>query len=182
MLLIKNVPIVIELGIGAIEVEFAVVEKRRRPRVFPSQLLRLELNATVAEELPFIPSAKVPHVFSLAEDIRQSLFLVIYDHLGRISFVFSREDVDKPWDKQDVTAEHAGKTVTQFSVRFAFPSAKVRDKFLAVIDDAIALHNTGQDLPPKMSATIVSLLNRLRTPPVVLPAAHLKTDLKRVNL
>lgn len=182
MFFVRNVPVVIEPGVGAIEAEFAVADGPKKPRGFPVQLMRVALDSETAGKLPFIPATKLPHVFSLTSDPDESVALVVYDNLGRITFVYVRDDTGKAWEKREVAAEHAGKTVTQFSVRFSFHSSKLRDKFMELVDNVISqLQN---DQKPNMAdvEAAFTILSRSRSGPVVMPVAVAKSDLKSVKI
>jgi hypothetical protein len=182
MFFVRNVPVVIEPGIGAIEAEFAVSEGSKKPRGFPVQLTRVALDSESAAKLPFIPATRLPHVFSLTSDPDESSALVVYDNLGRITFVYVRDDTGKAWDKREVAAEHAGKTVTQFSVRFSFSSSKLRDKFMELVDNVISqLQN---DQKPNMAdvEAAFTILSRSRVAPAVMPVAVAKNSLSGVKI
>lgn len=182
MFLVRNVPVVIEPGIGAIEAEFAVTDGHKKPRSFPVQLFRIDLNSETAANLPFIPSTRAAHVFSLTQNPNDAVTLIVYDHLGRITLVFNRDTTGKAWEKKEIAAEHAGKTVTQFSVRFSFHSSKARDKFMESIDSVMSQIQNGQ--PPNMQDVnfVFSLLARSRVSPVVMPIAVAKNSLKQVQI
>jgi hypothetical protein len=182
MLAIRNVPVVVEPGVGAIEAEFVTPGKNKRNRAFPVQLFRAELTGEKLPGLPFIPATKLPHVFSLTTDPNDSVVLVVYDSVGRLSVIYTRDDTGKAWDKREVADEHAGKTVTQFSVRFSFSSAKSRDEFMAAVDRVLA--QTHADRPPEKNDvdTVFKLLSRSRVGPVVMPVAVAKSSLKSVRL
>lgn len=182
MFSVRNVPVVVEPGVGAIEAEFAIADSAKKPRSFPVQLFRVALNSRAAEQLPFIPSTKLPHVFSMTANPEESVVLLVYDNLGRIMFVFTRDDKGKSWEKREVAAEHAGKTVTQFSVRFSFQSSKLRDKFMELVDNVISqMHN---DQKPNMAdvEAAFTILSRSRVNPVVLPVSVAKSSLKGVKI
>jgi hypothetical protein len=182
MFFVRNVPVVIEPGVGALEAEFAVAESSRKPRSFPAHLFRVALDSEVIEKLPFIPSTKLPHVFSLTTNPEESVVLLVYDNLGRITFVYTRDDKGRSWEKREVAAEHAGKTVTQFSVRFSFHSSKLRDKFMELVDNVMTQMHA--DRKPNMAdvEAVFSILSRSRVSPVVLPIAVAKNSLKGVKI
>lgn len=182
MLSVRNIPVVVEPGVGAIEAEFSVSEGRKKPRIFPVQLFRVDLTEETAPQLPFIPSAKRPHVFALTRDPDESAALVLYDAMGRINCIYTRDDTGKAWEKKDVAAEHAGKAVTQFSVRFSFSSAKLRDKFMELVDNVVSkMHNDQQPNQADVEAAF-TILSRSRVSPVVLPIAVDKARVKRLRL
>lgn len=182
MFLIRNVPVVVEPGVGAIEAEFAISDPPKKLRSFPVQLFRVSLNSEVAKNLPFIASTKLPHVFSLTVDPEESVALLVYDSLGRITFVYTRDDNKKSWEKREVAAEHAGKTVTQFSVRFSFHSSKLRDKFMELVDNVLS--QMQNDQKPNMAdvEAAFTILSRSRVNPVVMPVAVAKSTLKGVKI
>jgi hypothetical protein len=133
MLLFKDVPVVIEPGVGALEV--ALCRKTRaKARVFYVQFGRLNVTETVAEQLPFVMSSAAPHVFSMSDDIAQNPFLLVYDHLGKLRHVYMRDDVTGNWIANNLFQEHVGETVTQFSVRLTFDCVAQRDTFLHAIN------------------------------------------------
>lgn len=182
MFLVRNVPVVVEPGVGAIEAEFAISDPPKKQRSFPVQLFRVALDSDVAEKLPFIPSTKLPHVFSLTTNPDESVALLVYDNLGRITFVYTRDDKKKSWEKREVAAEHAGKTVTQFSVRFSFHSSKLRDKFMELVDNVML--QMQNDQKPNMAdvEAAFTILSRSRVNPVVMPLAVAKSSLKGIKI
>ena len=182
MFSVRNVPVVIEPGVGCLESEFAVVDEKLGDRMFPVQLQRVNLDKTTIEQLPFIPSTKFPHVFSLLADLDKSSVLVIYDFLGRLTTVYTRNNTNKSWEKNDVAAEHAGKTVTQFSVRFNFSAAKDRTKFVELINKAVKDVTNGAT--PDMNEVVkaFNFLARSRTAPVILPVAVARSQRSNVKL
>lgn len=182
MFSVRNVPVVIEPGVGALEAEFFIKDEAHGHRTFPLQLQRLELEENLVEKLPFIPATQFPHVFSLIQDVEKSAVLVIYDFLGRINCVYTRGDDKSAWDRCDVAEEHAGKTVTQFSVRFNFTSVKDRTTFLELVDKMVkdAKKNVAPTQDDVMRA--LKLLGRSRVPPVVMPVAVAKAALAPARL
>jgi hypothetical protein len=182
MFQLQNVPIVIEPGVEAIEAEFAVTERRRKVRTFPVQLFRVAVDETCAEKLPLIPSVRLPHVFSLAQNPDESPVLVIYDMLGRIHTVFTRDDTKKAWEKREVADEHAGKTVKQFSIRYFFGSENSRDQFMAAVESILTTMKNNGIPPAKDVALAFNLLSRARTGPVVLPMAVAKSAMKEMKI
>lgn len=182
MFLVRNVPVVVEPGVGIIEAEFAVSDGAKKPRTFPVRLFRVELNQESAAQLPFIPSTRTAHVFSLTQQPEESCTLIVYDHLGRISYVYTRDKTGKAWEKKEVAAEHAGKTVTQFSVRFSFHSSKARDKFMEAVDSVLSQMQNDQQPNAQDVNLVFSMLARSRVAPVVMPVAVAKDDLKQVKI
>jgi hypothetical protein len=182
MFSVRNVPVVIEPGVGALEAEFSVVDKKLGDRVFPVQLQRVNVDEATIAQLPFIPSTKFPHVFSLLTDLDKSSVLVIYDFLGRLSTLYTRNSTQKVWERNDVADEHAGKTVTQFSVRFSFNSAKDRTKFVELMGQAVATINNGDTPDPKEVFKALNFLARSRVAPVILPVAVARSQRSNVKL
>ena len=182
MLAVRNVPVVIEPGVGAIEAEFAVLGPPEKRRSFPVQLFRLELTGDLLSKLPLIPATKLPHIFSLTKDPDESVALVVYDNFGRLTLVYSRDHTGRTWEKREVAAEHAGKTVTQFSVRFSFGTANSRDIFMSAVDRVIAQIHAKQ--PPNLDDVekAFKLLSRSRVAPAVMPIAVAKSTLKEVKI
>ena len=182
MFQIQNVPIVIEPGVEAIEAEFFVVERKGKERSFPVHLFRVNLDEKVAKILPFIPSVKCPHVFSLAQDPAESLALVVYDVLGRIHHVYTRDSAKKSWDKREVADEHAGKTIKQFSIRYFFNSKESRDEFMRCVDNIIITLTQKNAPSAKDVAMAFNLLAKARSEPVALPVAVAKSNRKQVKI
>jgi hypothetical protein len=180
MFSIRNIPVVIEPGVDALETEFAITSKKDGERLVPVHLKRVPLDAKTAEDLPFIPTTKMPHVFSPTLDIKKTATLVVYDFLGRLTTIYTRQD--NTWERSDVADEHAGKTVTQFSVRFAFNSSKNRDKFLAAVEHMVNCVNADKQFSPNAMTDALKLLSRSRVAPVVLPVAVAKSELKKIKL
>lgn len=182
MFAVRNVPVVIEPGVGGLEAEFSVVDKKLGDRVFPVQLQRVNVDKVSIGQLPFIPSTKFPHVFSLLTDLDKSSALVIYDFLGRLCTIYTRNSTQKVWERNDVADEHAGKTVTQFSVRFSFNSAKDRTKFVELMGHAVAAINNGDTPDPKEVVKALNFLARSRVSPVILPVAVARSQRSNVKL
>lgn len=182
MFSVRNVPIVIEPGVNALEAEFYISDAKLGNRTFPLQLIRVSLDETVAEKLPFIASTRFPHVFTLVADIDKTAVLVIYDMTGRLSCVYTRGTEDAAWERCDVADEHAGKTVTQFSVRFNFGSVKERTMFLESIEKMVKDAKNGQVPDSKVVMRAMTALGRSRTEPVVLPVAVARAHMKPVRL
>jgi hypothetical protein len=179
MFVLRNIPIVIEPGVGAIEAEFVRVNpnKENAERIIAAQLHRLALDENVLRELPFLPDTKYPHVFSTTADFKQLSTLVVYDFLGRLSVFYVRNLTGrKPgaWEKQHVAEEYAGRTITQFSVRFCFNSAKSRDAFLAALEHLVEAQLHNRTPSPKALKDALRLLGRSRIAPVPAPVAAVK--------
>lgn len=182
MFSVRNVPVVIEPGVGALEAEFYIKDNERGHRTFPLQLQRLELTEQVVEKLPFIPATQFPHAFSLVGDVDKSAVIVVYDFLGRIACVYTRGDDKSAWDRCDVADEHAGKTVTQFSVRFNFASVKERTTFLELVDKMVKDAKKNIEPDSQNVMRVLKLLGRSRVPPVVMPVAVAKAALAPARL
>lgn len=182
MFQIQNVPIVIEPGVEAIEAEFFAAERKGKERSFPVQLFRVNLDEQVAQILPFIPSVKCPHVFSLAQNPEESLALVVYDVLGRIHHVYTRDSAKKSWDKREVADEHAGKTIKQFSIRYFFNSKESRDDFMRCVDNIITTLMQKNKPSANEVELAFRLLARARSEPVALPVAVAKSSRKQVKI
>lgn len=182
MLCVRNVPVAIEPGVASLEAEFAVSDPKRGDRVIPVQLARVALDETTLGFLPFVPSTSQPHVFSLTQNLKRSSALVVYDMLGRLALVYTRGDKPRTWEKHEVAAEHAGRTVTQFSVRFAFGNKRDRDKFLELMEKMV--QQAAVEDQPNMEEimTALRLLSRSRVAPTVLPVAVDKSKLSRAKL
>lgn len=191
MFSVRNVPVVIEPGVGALEAEFYTSDPDAGQRTIPVQLQRLDLNEAVIEDLPLIPSTRTPHLFSLNEDLKQSHVLLVYDFLGRLTTIYTRPSVPglvgvKPsrtgWTKNNVAAEHAGRAVTQFSVRLNFNSATERTKFLSGISELAEQYANKDDIDIKTAKKVASVLARSRTAPVIMPVAVHKSDMRGIKL
>ena len=178
MFSVRNVPVVIEPGVGALEAEFTAIDEKLGSRAFPVQLERVNFDEDIVKHLPFVPSTQFPHVFSLVGDLDKSSVLIVYDMRGRLSVVYTRGDKKQSaWERNDVAAEHAGKTITQFAVRFNFSSTKDRAQFLSLTEKMVQQVQSKE--PPDMPDVIraLTLLGRSRVAPVVLPVAVAKNQL-----
>lgn len=182
MLCIRNVPVAIEPGVDSLEVEFAVSDLKRGDRVVPVQLCRVPVDETVVEQLPLIPSTRLPHVFSLVRDLKKSSALVVYDFLGRLACVYTRDESKKHWEKHVVADEHAGRSVTQFSVRFSFGNKRDRDNFLELMEKMTRQAMADEQPSADETMAAMRLLGRSRVAPVVLPVAVDKSRLTRAKL
>lgn len=182
MFFIKNVPIVIEPGVRALEAEFVINDPKAGQRFVPVKLLRVPLDEVEVTKLPFIPTTRTPHVFSITSDLDKSAALVVYDNAGRISFLCTKDKTGKSWDRFDIADEHAGKAVTQFSVRFVFNTARDRSKFLAAMEKIT--EQAGREEKPDIADVMDALrpLARSRVAPVVLPVAVEKCKLGKIKL
>ncbi len=181
-MLIRNVPIVIEPGVSTLEAEFVVNDVKSGAYNVPIHLHRVALDETAIGVLPLVPTTRLPHVFSITTDLKKSVTLVVYDSLGRIAVVYTRDKAMTHWDRLDVAEEHAGKSVTQFSVRFSFNTAKERLKFLTLMEKIT--EEAGRDVSPQMDDVMGALriLARSRVAPVVLPVAVEKCTMGKIKL
>jgi hypothetical protein len=173
MLYFKDVPVVIEPGVGALEVGLVAV-KDGEERLFFVPFERVTPTSENAHKLPLIMSSLYPHLFSMTRDLEQSPFLLVYDTFGKLSFVYTRDDRSYTWEKNETAPEQVGDTVTQFSVRFSFKTAKNRDVFMRHLDDIMAAKSSGKRLPQKKVGELFDLLMAASTGPVLLPVAVAK--------
>ena len=181
MLYFKDVPVVIEPGVAALEV--ALYHKNKKAdRLFYVQFARVHLTSDTVDDLPFILSSSAPHLFTMTEDLKTSPFLLVYDHCGRLQSIYTREKKNHHWVRNDAAPEQVGDTITQFSVRFSFDTPASREKFLLSCYELTDDYKTGgkkakptRDLPNKVR-TLVDLLAECRNGPVVLPIAVAKYE------
>lgn len=165
MLFFKDVPVVIDPGVAALEVGIINVANRGK-RLFYVAFERVHVTAKNANELPFVVTSQNPHVFSMTADLKKSPFLLVYDLFGRLSVVYTREDSTNAWVRNDAAPEQVGETVTQFSARFSFNSVKDRDKFMVAMGRITNNKYSRNDVE-----TIGRLVNTAKSGPVVLPIA-----------
>jgi hypothetical protein len=182
MFYIRNVPIVIEPGIGAFEAEFIIEDPTAGKRMVAVHLCRVSLDGKSVKDLPFIPTTRLPHVFSLTSNIKKSSALVLYDALGRIAKLYTRDKNSKVWEQFDIADEHSGKSVTQFSIRFSFNTSKDRTTFLTLMEKMA--QQAGKEEQPAMDDVMTALrtLARTRVAPSVLPIAVEKCKLSPIKL
>ena len=182
MFFVRQVPIVIEPGIAVLEAEMQVTDPKAGERTVAAHLYRVPLDEKVVPALPLVPTTEHPHVFSLHEDLDKSPLLLVYDLLGRLSLLYIRDKRRRSWDRHVVVDEHAGKTVTQFSVRFCFSAVKDRNRFVELMGDMAERVRNG-DSPTKANMTeAMQILSRSRAAPVLLPVAVAKNKLKNVRI
>lgn len=185
MFVLRNIPVVIEPGTGAVEAEFIRTEHGKEERIIPVQMVRLCFTENMLEDLPFVPDTKHPHVFSTTADTKRLSVLVVYDFLGRIATIYVRDIRGKKfgaWEKNHVAEEHAGKTITQFSVRFCFNSLKSRDAFIGAIEQLVDALLHQQEPSPRALKDALRLLSRSRIAPIALPVAIAKDDTKEIKI
>ncbi len=173
MLYFKDVPVVIEPGVAALEV--AVCSKTDAvERVFFVPFGRVTPNSTNAEQLPVIVSSAYPHIFTMHADLNVSPFLLVYDTVGKLAIVYSRHLESNVWVRNNTAPEQVGDTVTQFSVRFPFKSAEKRNQFLSVLDCVISGYARNDKISRKKVALLLDLVMDSDSGFVVLPVAVAK--------
>lgn len=177
MLEIRNVPVVVELGVQALEVEMRVGDKKVGERCVWFTFNRVEPDTKMAEHLPFVTTSLHPNVFSLHPDPRKSPFILLYDALGRLTIIYVRDNVHEDcWDRREVPPENRGQAVTCFSVRYAFSSSKDRNKFMSLIGQLVKQHQSGQPIDKTMAEDAIAILAKSRLAPVSLPLAKTRTE------
>lgn len=184
MFFVRQIPVVIEPGVSVLEAEMILNDTKAGERTVASHFFRVPLDEKVAPNLPLVPTTEHPHVFSMHEDIDKSPLLLVYDLLGRLSLIYTRDKSTSRavWERHSVIDEHAGKAVTQFSVRFFFSALKDRTKFLSLINSMVQRVKDGGAVPKTEMTEAITLLSRSRVPPVVLPVAVAKSSLKNVRI
>lgn len=173
MLYFKDVPVVIEPGVAALEVGLVNV-KDGEERLFFVPFERVNPTSENVKHLPLIMSSLYPHIFSMTRDLEVTPFLLAYDNFGKLSFVYTRCPRSYAWEKNEAAPEQVGDTVTQFSVRFSFKTAKNRDTFMSVLSSSINAHNAGKRLSSKKIGQMLDLLSSADQGPVMLPVAIAK--------
>ena len=182
MFLVQEIPVVIEPGVAVLETKMTVDDSKAGLRTVAAHFFRLPLDEKTAPSLPLVVTTQQPHVFAMnGEDADKSPLLLVYDQLGRLSVIYTR-DTRGSWERKSVAEEHAGKSVTQFSVRFCFGAAKDRDKFLSLMGNMVSQAKDGRNIPKAEMTEAVKLLSRSRVPPVVLPVAVAKSRLRNVRV
>lgn len=179
---VREIPVVIEPGVGALEVALIVSHPKGGEWTFVAHVQRVELDEKTAVKLPLVPTTQHPHVFSLHEDLDKTPMLLVYDLLGRLSLIYTRDEKQRHWERNDVLAEHSGKSVTQFSARFFFGSLKDRTRFMSLIDHMMGQIRNGGPIPKSEMTEAVSLLSRARVSPALLPIAVAKGKLKNARI
>ena len=177
MFFIKNIPIVIEPGVGALEAVLVVTNAGdESARELVVQLERLVLDEKTTAELPFIPCAKFPHLFSCTRQSEKNSLIVTYDCCGRISHMHTYNPIAKDWERYDVSEEYAGKTVSLHSVRVIFGSAKDADKFVECAGRIVDKIRREEAVEPKLMMSAFKAIARSRAVPVRLPVALEKSQ------
>lgn len=178
MFFVRQIPIVIEPGVAVLEAEMVISDKKAGDRTVSAHFFRVSLDEKVAPMLPLVPTSEHPHVFSLTESLDKSPLLLVYDLLGRLSLIYTRDLAkNRAWERHAVIDEHAGRAVTQFSVRFFFSAVKDRNKFMQLMNDMVEAVRTGHIIHKSDMMEAVTLLSRSRVSPVVLPVAVPKSSL-----
>lgn len=180
MFFVREIPVVIEPGVSVLETEMTVADNKAGERNVAVHFWRLNLDEKVAAELPLIPTTQHPHIFSLHEDLTTSPLLLVYDLMGRLCLVYVREK--GVWERKEVIAEHAGKSITQFSVRFCFSSSEDRNRFLNLMSTMVNDFKERGSVSRNEMTEAVTLLSRSRVAPVVLPIAVHKSKMKSARL
>jgi hypothetical protein len=182
MFFVRQVPIVIEPGVSVLEAEMQVTDPKAGERTVAVHLYRVPLDEQVVPALPLVPTTEHPHVFSLHEDLDKSPLLLVYDLLGRLALLYIRSTRRTSWERHVVVDEHAGKTVTQFSVRFCFSAVKDRNRFVELMGSmSDRVRNGGTPVKATMTEAL-QLLSRSRAAPVLLPVAVAKSKLKNARI
>ena len=180
MFSVREIPVVIEPGVAVLETSLVADDSKTGERVVSAHFWRVNHDENTAQKLPLVPTTQQPHVFSLHENLDTSPLLLVYDLLGRLTLVYVRDR--DAWERRDVSAEHAGKTITQFSVRFSFGSSKDRNRFLSLMTNmADTVRNGAPPLKGEM-AEAAKLLSRSRVAPVSLPIAVAKGNVRRATV
>lgn len=166
---IRDVPVIIEPCVQVVEASCFVADAENGSRSFPVQLYRLDLNGSMAEKLPFVPSTTTPHVFCPVTELKHAPLLLVYDHMGRLHTLYKRQK-RASWSRHEVYDEAAGRSAATPSVRFRFPNEKTQRRFLVLADHLIK-QAQGSTINCDDVTEFVRLIGRLRTPPVVVPVA-----------
>lgn len=182
MFYVREIPVVIEPGVNALEASLIVKDAKGAERTLAAHFQRVPLDEKNAPLLPLIPTTQQPHVFTLHDSVERSPVLLVYDLLGRLSLIYTKGSKDKSWERNDVIAEHAGKTVTQFSVRFSFSSLKDRNRFMELINKMMSQVRDGTNVGKNDMAEAVNMLSRSRVAPALLPIAVARSRMKNVKI
>lgn len=182
MFYVREIPVVIEPGVNALEAAIIVTDAKGRERTLAAHFQRVNLDEKTAVKLPLVPTTQHPHIFTPHEDLEKSPILLVYDLLGRLSLIYTKDEKGRSWDRSDVIAEHSGKAVTQFSVRFCFSSVKDRTKFMTLVDKMMEQARNGANISKPDMTEAVTLLSRARVAPSLLPVAVAKSRLRNVRI
>lgn len=182
MFLVQDIPVVIEPGVAVLETKMAVEDSKAGLRTVAAHFFRLALDEKSVSNLPMVVTTQQPHVFSMNnEDADQSPLLLVYDQLGRLSVIYTRDDRGS-WERKSVADEHAGKSITQFSVRYSFGTVSDRDKFVGYMKNFVDRSRNSESLSQRDMLSAMKLLSRSRVAPVVLPVAIDKSKLRNVRV
>lgn len=173
MLYFKDVPVVIEPGVAALEVAIVSV-KNLVERLFFVPFERVVPSSATASKLPFVVSSANPHVFSMRADLDNSPFLLVYSAQGKLSAVYTRDKPAGNWVRNEAAPEQVGDVVTQFSVRFSFNSAAQRSQFVDTLDTLIASYQNENKIAKTQVINLLDALLESDTGPVLLPVAVAK--------
>lgn len=175
-------PIVIEPGVGALEVNVFICDSSR-PSSDPKsrcklwwRFERIELSDKIAEAMPFIPTMKYPHIFTMAADLDAAPFLLVYDLSGRLAFIYKKEPGSNAWVCHNVIDEVRGKTISQFSVRFSFNTSADRNEFVAAIEKLMDATSRDKTFDQKTMRAATRLLCKSRMAPVSTTVSMAKTS------
>lgn len=182
MFYVREIPVVIEPGVNALEAALIVTDAKGAERTLAAQFQRVPLDEKTAPLLPLVPTTQQPHVFTLHDSVERSPVLLVYDFLGRLSLIYTRGTKDKAWERNDVIAEHAGKTITQFSVRFSFSSLKDRNKFMELMNKMMTQVREGATVGKTDMTDALNMLSRARVAPALLPIAVARSRTKNVKI
>jgi hypothetical protein len=110
----------------------------------------------------------------MRKDLDSSPFLLVYDMIGKLSLVYTREAKSGVWLRNEAAPEQVGDTVTQFSVRFSFDSAANRNDFVNTIDEIMTARHAGKRIVRSKIEHMLDLLMTADDGPVMLPVAVAK--------
>jgi hypothetical protein len=168
-MIIQDVPVVVEPCVQVIEATCVVTDEPHGSRCFPVQLYRLELDNSLIDKLPFVPSTKTPHVFCPVTTLKDAPLLLVYDHMGRLHTLYKRQK-KATWSRHELYAEVIGQAEVTPSVRFRFPNEKQQRRFLTLAEQLIR-QSQSSVINCDDVQEFIKLIGRLRTPPVVVPVA-----------
>ena len=177
MLFFKDVPVVIEPGVAALEVGIISANAQQgSKRLFYVVFERVHVTDKNVDTLPFVPTSQNPHIFSMSADVDASPFILVYDLYGRLTTVYTRDPASSTWMRSDTAPEQIGETITQFSARFSFNTSRERDRFLNAMEKVSSGKYTRSDVE-----SISIILRKSKSAPVVLPVA-LALPQKSINV
>lgn len=177
-------PIAVEPGVGALEIN-VFVRDLKRPASDPKSRFknwwrfeRVEIDESVVSVAPYIPSTKYPHVFTMLPDLEVSPFLLVYDISGRLAFIFKKEGNGHAWVCHNVIDEVRGRTISQFSVRFAFNQSADRDEFMSLIEKLMDGGARDKHVDNQTMRAAIRLLRKAKMAPVATTVAIEKSSAK----